>query len=53
MLPAQDLSDIGLSTKAEEYKGRAVTRREMMEILSSLDTLMVRARYHTVQIEGM
>ncbi|KAK3888300.1 hypothetical protein Pcinc_007633, partial [Petrolisthes cinctipes] len=49
----KDLSDIRTSTKRREYKGRKVTRREMMEIMSSLETLMIRARYHTVQIEGV
>ncbi|XP_050712288.1 laminin subunit alpha-1-like isoform X2 [Eriocheir sinensis] len=49
----KDLSDIGPNTKSKQYKGRAVTRREMMEILSSFESLMIRARFHTVQIEGI
>lgn len=51
--PSQDISDIKQSTKRREYRGQSVTRREMMEILRSLETLMIRARYHTVQIEGV
>lgn len=53
IFPSQDLSDIGPNTNSRQYKGRAVTRREMMEILSSFESLMIRARFHTVQIEGM
>ncbi|CAL4101417.1 unnamed protein product, partial [Meganyctiphanes norvegica] len=49
----KDLPDIKSSTSHGEWKGRAVTRREMMEILFSLETLMIRARYHSVQIEGV
>ncbi|XP_064107459.1 laminin subunit alpha lam-3-like isoform X1 [Macrobrachium nipponense] len=49
----KDLADIAESTKSRQYKGKAVTRQEMMQILSSMETLMIRARYHSVQIEGI
>ncbi|KAK8738877.1 hypothetical protein OTU49_003716 [Cherax quadricarinatus] len=50
---SKDIADIDLDTKPKEYRGRSVSRQEMMEILSSFETLMIRARFHTVQIEGV
>ncbi|XP_063590781.1 laminin subunit alpha lam-3-like isoform X2 [Penaeus indicus] len=49
----KDITDITSTTQSESYRGEAVTRRQMMEILSSMESLMIRARYHTVQVEGV
>lgn len=51
--PFQDITDITSKTQSTSYRGEAVTRRQMMEILSSMESLMIRARYHTVQVEGV
>ncbi|ROT84555.1 putative laminin subunit alpha-1 isoform X2, partial [Penaeus vannamei] len=49
----KDITDITSKTQSTSYRGEAVTRRQMMEILSSMESLMIRARYHTVQVEGV
>lgn len=35
-----------------DYRGEPVTRQQMLAILADLDRLLVRAQYHTEQIEG-
>lgn len=35
-----------------DYRGDPVTRHQMLEILTNLDCLLIRAQYHTDQIEG-
>ena len=49
----QDLPDITEDMDPAEYRGDDVTREEMMQILSNLERLMIRGRYHTVQVESV
>ncbi|XP_046413773.1 laminin subunit alpha-1-like [Neodiprion fabricii] len=35
-----------------EYRGDPVTRSQMLRVLADLERVMIRARYHTEQIEG-
>lgn len=38
--------------RRRDYRGESVTRNQMLEILTDLDHLLIRAQYHTEQIEG-
>lgn len=37
----------------EDYQLQMVTRQEMMEVLTELKLLMIRAKFHTEQVESM
>lgn len=34
------------------YRGDTVTRQQMLSVLANLDHLLIRAQFHTEQIEG-
>lgn len=53
MIYLQDIGDIPRDMEASEYRLQEVTRAEMMQLLSNLNVLMIRARFHTVQVESM
>ncbi|KAG5325201.1 LAMA1 protein, partial [Pseudoatta argentina] len=47
-----DVQDIPTRLRRTEYRGDPVTRAQMMRVLADLKYLMIRARYHSEQIEG-
>ncbi|XP_077268130.1 wing blister isoform X1 [Temnothorax americanus] len=47
-----DVQDIPTRLRRTEFRGDPVTRTQMMRVLADLKYLMIRARYHTEQIEG-
>jgi len=48
------LTDIVRRRRTErKYKGESVTRAQFLAVLNNLQRLMVRAKFHTDQIEGM
>lgn len=49
----KDIGDIPHGLDSSEYQLREVSRAEMMQLLNSLETLMIRARFHTVQVESI
>ncbi|KAF2361239.1 Laminin IV [Trinorchestia longiramus] len=49
----KDVSDLPQHMNPQDYQLGQVTRAEMAQVLSSLSKLMIRARYHTVQVESI
>ncbi|XP_076751939.1 wing blister [Xylocopa sonorina] len=47
-----EIQDTSARMKGTEFHRNVVTRVEMMKILADLKHLMIRAQYHSVQIEG-
>jgi len=47
-----EIRDIAVRLRRTEFRGDPVTRTQMMRILADLKYLMIRARYHSEQIEG-
>jgi len=47
-----DIGDIPTRLKRTEFRGDPVTRTQMMRVLADLKYLMIRAQYHSEQIEG-
>lgn len=47
-----EIQDIPMRLKRTEFRGDPVTRTQMMHVLADLKFLMIRARYHSEQIEG-
>lgn len=47
-----DVQDIPTRHRRTEYRGDPVTRAQMMRVLADLKHLMIRAQYHSEQIEG-
>ncbi|KAH0951656.1 hypothetical protein HN011_011263, partial [Eciton burchellii] len=47
-----DIRDIPTRLKRTEFRGDPVTRTQMMRVLADLKYLMIRAQYHSEQIEG-
>ncbi|XP_017882648.2 laminin subunit alpha-1 [Ceratina calcarata] len=48
----QEIQDIPTRLRRTEFRGDAVTRVQMMNVLADLKYLMIRAQYHSEQIEG-
>ncbi|XP_050482872.1 laminin subunit alpha-1 isoform X2 [Bombus huntii] len=47
-----EIQDIPTRLRRTEFRGDAVTRIQMMKVLADLKYLMIRAQYHSEQIEG-
>lgn len=47
-----EIQDIPTRLRRTEFRGDAVTRIQMMSVLTELKFLMIRAQYHSEQIEG-
>ncbi|XP_066580920.1 laminin subunit alpha-1 [Prorops nasuta] len=47
-----NIRDIPTRLKRTEFRGEAVTRFQMMDVLADLKYLMIRAQYYSEQIEG-
>ena len=47
-----EIQDIPTRLRRTEFRGDAVTRTQMVKILADLKYLMIRAQYHSEQIEG-
>lgn len=47
-----DVQDIPTRLRRTEFRGDPVTRSQMIRVLADLKYLMIRARYHSEQIEG-
>ncbi|XP_043600424.1 laminin subunit alpha-1 isoform X4 [Bombus pyrosoma] len=47
-----EIQDIPTRMRRTEFRGDAVTRIQMMKVLADLKYLMIRAQYHSEQIEG-
>ncbi|XP_044750495.1 laminin subunit alpha-1 [Coccinella septempunctata] len=50
---SKDVKDIGQRLRREEYRGDPVNRRQFLSLLSDIRFLMVRATFHTDQIEAL
>ncbi|XP_051174494.1 laminin subunit alpha-1 isoform X1 [Leptopilina boulardi] len=46
------IQDLDTRSWTMDYKGRAVTKNEMLSILADVKYILVRAQYHSEQIEG-
>ncbi|XP_014473552.1 PREDICTED: laminin subunit alpha-1 isoform X2 [Dinoponera quadriceps] len=47
-----EIRDIPTRLRRTEYRGDPVTKAQMMRVLADLKHLMIRAKYHSEQIEG-
>lgn len=47
-----EIQDIPTRQRRTEFRGDPVTRIQMIQVLADLKYLMIRAQYHTEQIEG-
>ncbi|XP_053979109.1 laminin subunit alpha-1-like [Hylaeus volcanicus] len=47
-----EVQDIPTKLRRTEFRGDPVTRVQMLRVLADLKYLMIRAQYHSVQIEG-
>lgn len=47
-----EIQDIPTKLRRTEFRGDPVTRVQMLQVLADLKYLMIRAQYHSVQIEG-
>lgn len=47
-----EVQDIPTRHRRTEYRGDPVTRAQMLRILASVKHLMIRAQYHSEQVEG-
>ncbi|XP_043271259.1 laminin subunit alpha-1 [Venturia canescens] len=47
-----EIRDIPTRLRRTEYRGNPVTRSQMLRILSDVQHIMIRAQYHSEQIEG-
>lgn len=50
---SKDIKDIVTRSKRNEYKGENVTRFEFLSVLTNVKYVLLRAKYHTDQIEGL
>lgn len=48
----KEVQDIPTRLRRTEFRGDPVTRAQMMNVLADLRHLMIRAQYHSEQIEG-
>ena len=48
----EDIEASDFSKKKASFMGRRVKKREFMQVLGGLSRLMLRAKYHTDQLEG-
>ena len=46
------IQDLETRLRRTDYKGEPVTRNEMLSILTDLKHILIRAQYHSEQIEG-
>lgn len=47
-----EVRDIPTRLRRTDYRGDPVSRTQMMHVLADLKYLMIRAQYHSEQIEG-
>ena len=47
-----DIVDGVTRFRRTDYRGEPVTRAQMLEVLADIEHVLVRAQYHTEQIEG-
>ena len=46
------IEDLDTRFRKTEFRGQPVTRNEMMSVLADLKHILIRAQYHSEQIEG-
>lgn len=47
-----EVKDIRTRLRRTEYRGASVTREQFLNVLSNLTHVMLRAKFHTDQVEG-
>ena len=47
-----DIHEIANRYKRTEFRGEAVTRSQMLRVLADIKHILIRAQYHSDQIEG-
>lgn len=47
-----EVQDIATRYRRTEYRGDVVTRSQMLRVLADVEHILIRAQYHSEQIEG-